>query len=206
MRIKGLADHHVNGVGSTAGGVAVAMDGLRIGDAIIRSCGDCCGNNWIGDAGFVFSVLPTVPQFDCAGAMTDDTVPGPFGKGLFRIPLYFSVTQYQGLSEYGYSGVRPFASGKGFLGLLGLIPAGTSAPVCNDGAVPLSLYPPPGAGFQGLARNAATTVAAGTCAAPRRLSQTLRHQEGPPPHLSRTARCGGVSYWLTATFFGALPT
>lgn len=90
--------------------------------------------------------------------------------------------------------------------MLGLIPVGTSEPVCNDGAVPLSLYPPPGAGFQRLAQNAATSVAVGTCAAPRRLSQTLWHQWEPPPHLSQTARCGGANCWLTATFFGALPT
>lgn len=37
MRIKSPVDNHVNGVGNTAGGLAVGMDGLRIGrGAVMR--------------------------------------------------------------------------------------------------------------------------------------------------------------------------
>lgn len=60
--------------------------------------------------------------------------------------------------------------------MLGIIPVGTSEIVCNDSTVTVNVYPQAGGTIQGLPQNAAAPLNPGTCAAYRRLSQTLWHQ------------------------------
>lgn len=87
-----------------------------LSDAAVVSSGNCLLNHWQGDGGFIFYALPTVNQLDCA-SVSGNTFGGPAGSGVIRTALYGDTTQYEALSEYGYSGVGAFTPGLSFAGL-----------------------------------------------------------------------------------------